>query len=74
MHAVKEMLAIDVSKMLVRHGESLFGLNGKSRSKHCGCYGRLQEIASSISSSRGAELASARVFHRHPFPTPVAAL
>ncbi|GLQ48421.1 hypothetical protein GCM10007862_34720 [Dyella lipolytica] len=46
MHAVKEMLAIDVGKMLIRYGESLLGLNRKDRSQHCGRHGSLQEIAS----------------------------
>src|SRR5580692_13165198 len=34
MHAVKEMLTIDAGKMLVRHNESLLGLNRKDRSEH----------------------------------------
>src|SRR5262249_2622996 len=46
MHAVKDMLAIDVGKIRIRHGGCPLGLNGKRRSQHCGRLGNLQEIAS----------------------------
>src|SRR5580692_7683316 len=46
LHAVKDMLAIDVGKVRIRHGELLLGLNGKGRSQHCGRCDSLQEIAS----------------------------
>src|SRR6204780_4024491 len=46
LHAVKDMLAIDVGKIRTRHGERLLGLNGKGRSQHCSRCGSFQEIAS----------------------------
>ena len=45
-HAVKDVLAIDIGKIRTRHGGRLLGLNGKSRSQHCGRCGSLYEIAS----------------------------
>jgi hypothetical protein len=56
MHAVKDVLAIDVGKIRIRHGGSLLGLNGtparsrparwKGRGQHGGRCSSLQEIAS----------------------------
>ena len=37
MHAVKDVLAIDVGKIRIRLGEGLLGLNGKRRSPSSGC-------------------------------------
>src|SRR5262249_27290949 len=44
MNAVKDMLAIHVGKISLRHGWFLLGLKGKRRGKHCRRCGRLQEI------------------------------
>src|SRR5215469_11237763 len=41
MHAVKDMLAIDVGKIRMRHGGELLVLNGNGRSQHCGRCGSL---------------------------------
>src|SRR5512146_1235037 len=46
MHAVKDMLAIDVGKILLCHSGRLLGLNGNGRSQHCGRCSSLHEIAS----------------------------
>src|ERR1700727_1154886 len=35
MHAVKDMLAVDVGKIRFRHAEDLPGHNWKARSQHC---------------------------------------
>src|ERR1700723_472868 len=45
MHAVKDVLALDVGKIRIRHGAGLLGSKGKGRSQH-GRGGSLQEIAS----------------------------
>src|SRR5438309_3816368 len=77
MHAVKEMLAIDVGKMRIRHGEGLLGLNRKGRSQHRGRHSSLQGIASEhtvLTWRRTGQRGGDRVFHRHPFYTPVAAV
>ena len=59
-HAVKDMLAIDVGKIRIRHSGILLSSNGKCHSQYCGRGGSLQEIAS-------------RVCHRYPFHMPTIA-
>src|SRR5215813_7589894 len=66
MHAVKDMLTIDVGKIRIRHGGGLLGLNGKGRSQHCGRCGSLQEIASEhivLTSGRGVVTIFLRATH-----------
>src|SRR5690242_12180144 len=46
MHAVKDMLTVDVGKIRIRHSGGLLGLNGKGCSQRRGRCGSLQEIAS----------------------------
>src|SRR5512146_1496445 len=71
MHAVKNMLAIDVGKIRIRHGGGLLGLNEKGRSQHCGRCGSLQEIASGhivLTARRTGQRGGDRVFSSSSLP------